>query len=155
MPRLRTAQRRDVQLLRALLLEAAFWRPYVARPPADQALANPELARYVEGFGRQGDFGLIAEEAAKPLGAAWWRHFQAGAPGFGFVDEATPEPPLPSCPPTGDGGLARRCSKHSNARARQASIGSASAWNETTALSRSTSASGCAPSTPDETPSRW
>jgi hypothetical protein len=38
-----------------------------------------------------GDFGLIAEEAAEPLGAAWWRHFQAGAPGYGFVDEATPE----------------------------------------------------------------
>ncbi len=91
MLRLRTAQRDDVQLLRALLLEAAFWRPNVARPPAGQALANPELARYVEGFGRSGDFGLIAEEAAEPLGAAWWRHFQAGAPGYGFVDEAIPE----------------------------------------------------------------
>jgi ribosomal protein S18 acetylase RimI-like enzyme len=91
MLRVRTAQRDDVQLLRALLFEAAFWRSNVARPPLDEALANPELARYVEGFGRPGDFGLVAEEGAEPLGAAWWRHFQASAPGYGFVDEATPE----------------------------------------------------------------
>ena len=50
-----------------------------------------QLARYVEGFGRPGDFGVVAEEGAEPLGAAWWRYFQAGAPGWGFVDEATPE----------------------------------------------------------------
>jgi ribosomal protein S18 acetylase RimI-like enzyme len=91
MLRLRTAQRDDVRLLRALLFEAAFWRPNVARPPLDEALANPELARYVEGFGRPGDFGIVAEEGAEPLGAAWWRHFQAGAPGYGFVDQPTPE----------------------------------------------------------------
>jgi GNAT superfamily N-acetyltransferase len=91
MLRLRTAQRDDVQLLRVLLFEAAFWRPNVARPPVDEALADPDLARYVEGFGRPGDFGIVAEEDAEPLGAAWWRHFQAGARGYGFVDEATPE----------------------------------------------------------------
>jgi hypothetical protein len=91
MLRLRTAQRDDAQLLRALLYEAAFWRSNVARPQLDEALTNPELARYVEGFGRPGDFGVLAEEGAEPLGAAWWRSFQAGAPGYGFVDEATPE----------------------------------------------------------------
>jgi GNAT superfamily N-acetyltransferase len=91
MLRLRIAQRDDVQLLRVLLYEAAFWRSNVARPPLDEALANPELARYAEGFGRPGDFGILAEVGAEPLGGAWWRHFQAGAPGYGFVDEATPE----------------------------------------------------------------
>jgi ribosomal protein S18 acetylase RimI-like enzyme len=91
MLRLRTARRDDLQLLRALLFEAAFWRPNVLRPPLEQALADPELQRYVEGFSRPGDFGIVAEEGAKPLGAAWWRYFQAGAPGYGFVDESTPE----------------------------------------------------------------
>ncbi len=91
MLRLRTAWRDDIQLLRVLLLEAAFWRPNVVRPPLEQALADPELARYVEGFGRPGDFGVVAEEGAEPLGAAWWRYFQSAAPGHGFVDEATPE----------------------------------------------------------------
>jgi len=88
---LRIARYDDRQLLRALLFEAAFWRPDVSRPPLEQALADPELARYVEGFGRRGDFGIVAEERATTLGAAWWRYFRASAPGYGFVDESTPE----------------------------------------------------------------
>jgi GNAT superfamily N-acetyltransferase len=72
-------------------IPAAFWRSNVARPQLDEALTNPELARYVQDFGCPGDFGVVAEEGAEPLGAAWWRYFQAGAPGYGFVDEATPE----------------------------------------------------------------
>ena len=91
MLRLRTAGRDDLELLRRLLFEAAFWRPDAARPPLEQALADPALARYVEGFGRPGDFGVVADEGAGPLGAAWWRRFRADAPGYGFVDEATPE----------------------------------------------------------------
>lgn len=89
--RLRAARCDDIALLRALLFEAAFWRPGIARPPLEQALADPELARYVDGFGRTGDSGVVAEEGAEALGAAWWRHFRADAPGYGFVDEATPE----------------------------------------------------------------
>jgi GNAT superfamily N-acetyltransferase len=88
---LRSARYGDLQLLRVLLFEAAFWRPNVPRPPLEQALTDPGLARYVEGFGRAGDFGIVAEEGAKPLGAAWWRYFRAGTPGYGFVDESTPE----------------------------------------------------------------
>jgi hypothetical protein len=76
MLRLRTAQREDAQLLRALLYEAAFWRSNVARPQLDEALTNPELARYVQDFGCPGDFGVVAEEDAEPLGAA------AKAPGL-------------------------------------------------------------------------
>jgi GNAT superfamily N-acetyltransferase len=91
MLRLRTARRDDLQLLRALLFEAVFWRPNVLRPPLEPALADPELERYVERFGRPGDFGIVAEEGGEPLGAAWWRYFQAVAPGYGFVDESTPE----------------------------------------------------------------
>jgi GNAT superfamily N-acetyltransferase len=88
---LRTAQPDDVQLLRTLLLEAAFWRVNVVRPSLGEALAKPDLARYVEGFGRPGDLGIVAEEDGEPWGAAWWRYFPAGALGYGFFDEATPE----------------------------------------------------------------
>lgn len=88
---LRKAQPADGQLLRALLFEAAFWRPNAVRPRLDEALANPELARYGEDFGRPGDLGIVAEENATPRGAAWRRHFATSAPGYGFVDEATPE----------------------------------------------------------------
>jgi ribosomal protein S18 acetylase RimI-like enzyme len=91
MLRLRAAQRDDIQLLRTLLVEAAYWRPGVVRPPLEHALADPRLARYVEDFGRPGDFGVVAHGGAEPLGAAWWRYFQRDAPGYGFVDSATPE----------------------------------------------------------------
>ena len=63
----------------------------MTRPPLEEALEDPELARYVESFGRQGDLGLVAEEAGEPVGAAWWRLFPSEAPGYGFIDEATPE----------------------------------------------------------------
>ena len=91
MPRLRPARRADGELLRALLFEAVHWRSGLERPPLEETLGDPALARYVEDFGRPGDFGVIAEEAGEPLGAAWWRWFGADAPGYGFVDEATPE----------------------------------------------------------------
>lgn len=45
----------------------------------------------MEDFGRSGDFGVVADAGAQPLGAAWWRRFPADAPGYGFIDEATPE----------------------------------------------------------------
>lgn len=85
------ARRDDVRLLWELLFEAAFWRPDVTRPPLEEALEDPELARYVEGFGRPGDFGVVAEDATEWVGAAWWRLFRSDAPGYGFIDEATPE----------------------------------------------------------------
>jgi GNAT superfamily N-acetyltransferase len=54
---------------------------------------DPELPvyRYVQNWGRQGDAGVIAFEGRNVYGAAWYRLFSAGEPGFGFVDEATPE----------------------------------------------------------------
>src|SRR3954451_10365473 len=54
--------------------------------------ADPDLpvARYVNNWGRPGDAGLIAWENG-PVGAACYRLFSAAAPGFGFVDERTPE----------------------------------------------------------------
>lgn len=88
---LRPAAPTDLPLLRALLVEAAFWRPAGARPSLAQALADPQLARYVEGFGRTGDFGVVAVEKTRPVGAVWSRYFTAEAPGYGFVDETVPE----------------------------------------------------------------
>jgi GNAT superfamily N-acetyltransferase len=89
---LRQANSDDLPFLRAMLLEAAHWRSGGARPPFAEALAEePRLARYVDGWGRPGDFGVAAENATDPIGAAWWRYFEASGPGYGFVDEAVPE----------------------------------------------------------------
>ena len=81
----------DSEVLRAMLYEAAFWRPGGERPPMQPALASPDLAHYVDGWGRAGDRGLVADVRGEPVGAAWLRRFTASDPGYGFVDEATPE----------------------------------------------------------------
>jgi GNAT superfamily N-acetyltransferase len=47
--------------------------------------------RYVANWGRRGDAGVLALEGPHAYGAAWFRLFTADEPGFGFVDEETPE----------------------------------------------------------------
>ena len=53
--------------------------------------ADVPLERYVAGWGRPGDSGLLAIDEFQPVGAAWYRLFETGEPGYGFVDESTPE----------------------------------------------------------------
>jgi GNAT superfamily N-acetyltransferase len=67
---------------------------------------DPDLpvARYVNNWGRPGDAGLIAWENG-PIGAAWYRIFPASAPGFGFVDEQTPELTIAVVPSRRGAGL--------------------------------------------------
>ncbi len=72
--------------------EAAFWRPSDERPPMEEALAEPRLGAYLEGWGRPGDAGVIGiDVGGRPVGAAWYRLFPADEPGYGFVDPETPE----------------------------------------------------------------
>lgn len=87
----RSARHEDWGFLRAMLYEAAHWRPGEPRPPMQEALASPEVGRYLEGWGREGDRGLVAAAGGQHLGAAWYRLFPAEAPGYGFIDARTPE----------------------------------------------------------------
>jgi ribosomal protein S18 acetylase RimI-like enzyme len=81
----------DVAFLGRMFHEAVSWRPDRPRRPLSEVLASPEAARYVGGWGRPDDGGVIAEAAGERLGAAWWRLYPADDPGYGFVDQATPE----------------------------------------------------------------
>jgi ribosomal protein S18 acetylase RimI-like enzyme len=74
----------DVPFLRDMLRHAYYWR-------WGGAETDVPLSRYVEGWGRRGDEAVIAIEGFQPVGAAWYRLFRAAEPGFGFVDEQTPE----------------------------------------------------------------
>jgi GNAT superfamily N-acetyltransferase len=88
---IRDAGPSDDEFLRRMLYEAASWNPDWPREPMEDVLAEPVLARFHEGWGRAGDDGVIAELDGEPVGAAWSRLFKADAPGYGFVDEQTPE----------------------------------------------------------------
>jgi GNAT superfamily N-acetyltransferase len=80
----RRGSQADVTFMRSMLSHAYHWR--VAGFEDDIP-----LTRYTENWGRPGDLALIAMEAGHPIGAAWLRRFSAASPGYGFVDEVTPE----------------------------------------------------------------
>jgi ribosomal protein S18 acetylase RimI-like enzyme len=82
---IRRGGRQDVRFLRDMLHHAYFWRE---RNPGEDP--GP-VSRYVKGWGRPGDTALIALDDGFPVGAAWYRLFRRDHPGYGFVDEATPE----------------------------------------------------------------
>jgi len=86
----RAATADDEQFLQRMLLAAAF-PPGVPMPPLASALEDPHLARYLAGWGRPGDAGVIGETGGRRVGAAWYRRFSAEAPGYGFIAVAVPE----------------------------------------------------------------
>jgi ribosomal protein S18 acetylase RimI-like enzyme len=75
----------DVPFLRDMLHHAYYWRE---NHPEMEELP---VARYVSGWGRPGDASVIAIEGHFPVGAAWYRLFKSADPGYGFIDEQTPE----------------------------------------------------------------
>ena len=85
----------DEGFLWKMLYEAVHWGPEEVgpKPPPEKLLADARLRRYVAGWGRPGDFAVVARDAegGSQVGAAWYRIFPQDRPGYGFVDEATPE----------------------------------------------------------------
>ena len=82
---IRRAGPKDVRFLRDMLHHAFYWRE------GRTGIEEEPVYRYVNGWGRPGDAGVIAVDDGFPVGAAWYRRFTADAPGYAFVDEETPE----------------------------------------------------------------
>lgn len=59
--------------------------------PSRDVLQTPDLAKYVQDWGRKSDRAILAINAQTPIGAAWYRLFSADNPGYGYVDDNTPE----------------------------------------------------------------
>lgn len=75
----------DVRFLRDMLHHAT----YLQERMPDAGPGPVQL--YVKAWGRPGDTAMIALVDGFPAGAAWYRLFRGDAPGYGFVDEVTPE----------------------------------------------------------------
>jgi len=81
---IRRGSHADVPFMRSMLAHAYSWR-------VSALDAEIPLTRYVDNWGRPGDLALVATETGHRVGAAWFRVFRTGEPGYGFIDEQTPE----------------------------------------------------------------
>lgn len=88
---IRPIKETDIPFLWEMLYQSLF----VAEGEATfdrSVIHNPELSKYVEGWGRAGDFGFIALNAqAEPIGSIYARNFDEGSQGYGFVSKDVPE----------------------------------------------------------------
>ena len=88
----RLAKPGDLPFIRAMLFEAAYWRPGQARPSLDEGLARPDLAYLLAGWGRSGDTAVIATTSqGNPVGAAWYRFWREDKHSYGYVGPHIPE----------------------------------------------------------------
>jgi ribosomal protein S18 acetylase RimI-like enzyme len=82
---IRPAVQDDLEVLWDFLAMAAY------ESDAEAAKAVPSIAKYLVGWGRPGDFGFIAEQNGKIIGAAWARRFSADELTSPYGDEETPK----------------------------------------------------------------
>lgn len=71
-------------------LHIALWDPPPAPLRPREILQHPGVSIYAEGWGREGDVGVVAEVDGKPAGACWMRRIRGGI-GLGYVDDDTPQ----------------------------------------------------------------
>jgi ribosomal protein S18 acetylase RimI-like enzyme len=73
-----------------MLYEAAAWRTTCPSPSIDSLLSDAKIRIYIEGWGREGDGGVIGQIDGL-VGAAWYRLYTDAVHGYGFIDAAIPE----------------------------------------------------------------
>lgn len=89
---IRQATGEDEPFLWEMLYQALHVPP--GQPPFPREIVEqPEIGRYLRGWGRDGDLALLAveTETQQPVGAVWIRLMIGEDKGYGYVDERTPE----------------------------------------------------------------
>ncbi|MTE13042.1 GNAT family N-acetyltransferase [Nocardia aurantiaca] len=100
----RSADVADEKFLWAMLFEASHARDRGVVSP-EQLMDQPNLARYVRGWGATGDLGMVGGTDGVLLGAAWLRRFTAENAAFGYIDADTPELAIGVAPDSRGTGL--------------------------------------------------
>jgi ribosomal protein S18 acetylase RimI-like enzyme len=120
--KLRPATAGDLPFLIEMLLEACNWD---GTPWYDEAKARADdhAWRYLDGWPRASDFGVIAEADGSPAGATWARLLTAEQPGYGYIAADVPELTLGVAAGFRRRGVARGVLTELIAEARAASYG--------------------------------
>ncbi len=88
---IREANADDAAFIWSMAVEAVNWDPDGVAYSPEVLAAQPTLDRYVAGWPRPTDLGVMAEADGVPIGASWLRFFDANEPGYGFLAEDIPE----------------------------------------------------------------
>jgi GNAT superfamily N-acetyltransferase len=131
---IRPATDEDGSFLADMLVEAVNWSPEWKPRSRQRVLADSKTARYIAGWPRDTDLGVIAEAvgpgpagptelSARPAGAAWLRFLPAAEPGYGFVAEDVPELTIGVAASWRNQGLGRALLRAVAAEARGRGIG--------------------------------
>ncbi len=80
--------------------------------PSRDVLQTPDLAKYVQDWGRKSDRAFITFDDQTPVGAAWYRLFTTDNPGYGYVDDRTPELAIAILPRCRNKGLGKSLLLH-------------------------------------------
>ncbi|MEA5574663.1 GNAT family N-acetyltransferase [Calothrix sp. UHCC 0171] len=89
------------------MLYQALFVPPDTTPLPKEIIFQPELAKYVQNWGLNEDQGLIAvlEDGQTLVGAVWLRIFKSNNPGYGYIDDHTPELSIAVLPQYRDRGI--------------------------------------------------
>jgi ribosomal protein S18 acetylase RimI-like enzyme len=109
----------DIPFMRSMLAHAYAWR-------VNAFETDIPLTRYVDNWGRAGDVSLIATETGHRVGAAWARRFTDSEPGYGFVENGTPELTIAIVPSRRRHGVGQELLDALLERLREAGVGAVS-----------------------------
>jgi len=76
--------------LREMMYEAIYVPENEKSLPLS-TLENPLISKYIDTWGRKGDFGIMAKTDGINIGAIWIRYFSSKNRGFGFINGNIPE----------------------------------------------------------------
>ena len=108
----------DENFLWEMLYQALYVPPGKA-PFARTILDDPDIACYVQGWGRPGDWGLLAFAGDIPAGAIWLRQWAGEEKGYGYVSPLIPEVSIALLPEYRNQGLGTRMLERAIAMARK------------------------------------
>ena len=91
------------------MLYQAIYVPTGTTPLPREIIYQPELAKYVQDW-TTNDIGLIAisESNQTPVGATWIRLFNMNNPGYGYMNDETPELSIAVLPEYRNQGIGTR-----------------------------------------------